>query len=124
MSNLILKMISEIMESLSIPYAFMEWNAAEIPLTYFTGEYIETESSTLEESGFQQYSFILNGFTRGNWLELETAKKKIKNAIARTAILEDGTGVAIFYKTAQVIATNDASFKRIKIDLSVQEWRV
>ena len=123
MSLATLKYVSDLMESLEIPYEFMQWNK-ELPNFYFVGEYIESPSLTKEEDGFQETTFILRGFTRQEWLLLEQAKAKIEANAAKTAILDDGTGIAVFYESANPVPTGDAELKSIKINLKIQEWKV
>lgn len=103
-----------------IPYAFMEWKRKP-PDTYFTGEY--QESGSLEEDGEQDITFILTGFTRGTWLDLERYKQTIEDKIDRTAILDDGTGVAVFYENAYPVPTGDAELKKIHINLKIIEFK-
>lgn len=120
-----LKYVADLMESIGIPYDFMDWGKDEMPDTYFIGEYIESPSLTLEENGFQEITFILRGFTRKEeWLVLEQAKAKIEANVGKTAILGDGTGIAVFYESAMLVPTGDAELKSIKINLKIQEWKV
>jgi len=123
MSIAALEYMKNLMQSMGIPYQFMLWNE-EPPDTYFVGEYIEIPSLTKEESGKQDATFILRGFTRGSWLSLEQAKAKIEKSCAKTAILNDGSGIAVFYDSATVVPTMDNQLKSIKINLIIQEWRV
>lgn len=124
MSESTLKYVSDLLESLDIPYEFMRWNGETIPDYYFVGEYIENPSMTLEENGHQETTFILRGFTRQTWLLLERAKAKIEANVAKTAILDDGSGIAVFYESANPVPTGDAELKSIKINLNIQEWKV
>lgn len=119
-----LKYIGNLMQSIGVPYEFMRWNSGIPPDGYFVGEYYEVPSLTREENGYQESTFILRGFTRGTWLWLEQAKEKIEKSIPKTAILGDGTGIAVFYESATVVPTNDADLKSIKINLNIQEWKV
>lgn len=123
MSNA-LKYVKNLMESLALPYSFMRWNEKPPEDLYFVGEYIESPSATKEECGFQETTFILRGFTRQEWLLLETAKSKIEANVAKTAILDDGSGIAVFYESASPVPTGDAELKSIKINLNIQEWKV
>lgn len=120
-----LKVIDEAMQSLGINYAFMEWNG-EPKYPYFIGEY--QEIPTLNEDGLQETTFLLTGFTRGTWLELEEVKEAICNYFnkvsGKTVIAEDGTAVAVFYANSFVIPTGDAELKKIQINLDVKEWSV
>ena len=123
MSIAAMRYISDLMNSLNIPYAFMRWNTHP-PDYYFVGEYVESAMVTKEEDGRQDTTFILRGFTRGDWLALEQAKEQIEKNCAKTAILEDGTGIAVFYESGMVVPTYDADLKSIKINLQIQEWKV
>lgn len=123
MSEAALKFISDLMERLGIPYAFMEWED-EIPDYYFVGEYMDNPSPTREESGLQESTFILRGFTRKSWLLLEQAKAKIEKNVGITAILDDGSGIAVFCAPAQPVPTGDHELKSIKINLDIQERKV
>lgn len=124
MSISALKYIKELMQSMGIPYEFMRWNSGAPPDCYFVGEYIESPPTTLDENGHQETTFILRGFTRKEWLLLEQAKAKIEANAAKTAILDDGSGIAVFYESATSVATADAELKSIKINLTIQEWKV
>lgn len=124
MSIATLEYIKNLMQRIGIPYEFMRWNLEPPDEYYFTGEYNEHEMTTREECGRQDATFILRGYTWGSWLLLEQAKAKIERSLPLTAILDDGSGVAIFYSSGTVVPTGDADFKSIKIDLTIQEWRV
>ncbi len=118
-----LKFIASLMSIMEIPYEFMKWTSA-IQYPYFVGEYQEVDSMTKEEDGYQETSFILTGFTKGSWLELETIKEKIENGITKTAILGNSSGIAVFYDSAFPVPVDDAELKKIQINLTVKEWRV
>ena len=125
MTKTALKMVADAMESLGLNYAFMEWLSKPM-YPYFVGEYQEIEP--LYEHGLQESTFILTGYSRGTWLELEEAKEKISryfNKIGgKTVMAEDGSAVAIFYATSLVVPTGDAELKKIQINLDVKEWSV
>ena len=119
-----LKLISDGMAALGLNYAFMMWEG-EPKYPYFTGEYLEKESTS--EDGMQQCDFILTGWHRGNWLDLETAKEKIENYFyrdGRTAIASNGNAVVVFYSRSDVIPSGDAELKKIEIRLKAKEWKV
>jgi len=124
MSIAAMNYISDLMTSLSIPYAFMEWKEKPPEDYYFVGEYMEVAMVNREEDGRKDTTFILRGFTRKDWLLLEQAKEKIEQHAPKTAILPDGTGIAVFYDAASVVPTGDAELKSIKINLTIQEWKV
>ena len=115
--------IDNLMQSMGIPYAFVEWTE-DVPETYFVGSYLENPSITLEENGHQETTFILRGWTGGSWMNLETYQGKIEKNMMKTAILDDGTGVAIFYESAIPVPTYVEGWKSIKINLKIQEWKV
>ena len=124
MINAALAYIDNLLHSIGIEYEFMSWTNDVIPEVYFTGEYIESPSPYRYESGRQENTFILRGYTRGDWMGLEQAKAKIEAHACKTAILDDGTGIAVFYDSATPVPTGDATLKSIKINLNIQEWRV
>ena len=125
MSKEVRKIISDAMTSLGLAYCFGEY-AGDIVYPYFVGTYTETEGFT--EDGLQESAWLLTGFTREAWSELEDAKDKIENYFNRvsgkTVITDSGSGVAIFYAHSLVVPTGDAELKSIQINLSVKEWKV
>ena len=116
--------IAELMQSIGVPYSYMEWAEKELPETYFVGSYLENPSITLEENGHQETTFILRGWTGGSWLGLETYKEKIEKNLMKTGILADGTGIAVFFDSAMPVPTGVEGWKSIKINLKIQEWKV
>lgn len=124
MSITALQYVNDLIEGFGIPYAFIRWNEKPPEDYYFVGEYNETSSPTKEEDGYQETTFILRGFTRKDWLMLEQAKQIIERNITRTAILPDGTGIAVIYDYGEVVPTGEADLKSIKINLTIKEWKV
>lgn len=120
-----LKIISDAMEALGLNYDFMEWTG-QPKYPYFVGEY--QEITPTNESGMQESTFLLTGFSRESWLALEDAKEAIRDYFnkvsGKTVIAEDGTAVAIFYANSFVLPTGDAELKKIQINLDVKEWSV
>ena len=125
MSKEVRKIISNAMASLGLAYFFIEY-AGDVVYPYFVGEVTETEGIT--EDGLQESTFLLTGFSRGSWLELEEAREKIENYFNRvsglTVITDSGSGVAIFYAHSLVVPTGDAELKKVQINLSIKEWKV
>lgn len=124
-----LSIVSDALSSLGIEYGFGVYSgnkAGHIVYPYFVGEY--TENEALNEDGLQTAAFMLTGFHRGTWEELETAKAKIENYFnkvsGKTVMADDGSAVIIFYDSAFNIPKEDAELKSIQINLSVQEWSV
>ena len=67
--------INDCMESLSIPYEFIQWTK-DLSFPYFIGEYTEVESP--DENGMEQGTLILTGTTNKNYITLESIKEKLK----------------------------------------------
>lgn len=119
-----LKYIAELMDGLSIPYDFAEWKTKPPDDRYFVGDYLEETPMTLEEDGGMDSTFILRGFTRTDWNLLAQDAEKIKKNLPKTAILPDGTGIAVFYEGSRPVPTSDAQLKSIKTNLKIKEWSV
>lgn len=125
MSVSALKIISDSMKSLGINYEFGEWSS-KVVYPYFVGEY--QESPPMNEDGMQESTFLLTGFSRGSWLQLENEKEKIENHFnkvgGKTVITESGSAVAVFYANSLIVPTGDAELKKIQINLTIKEWSV
>jgi hypothetical protein len=122
MSKGSLKIISDMLTNAGINYEFGEWTS-EIVYPYFTGEY--QEEAPINEDGLIETNFILVGFSRGSWLDLENAKEIIRRLFSNfTVITESGSGLAIYYNGAFIVPTGDAELKRIEIRLNIKEWMV
>nr|DAO51613.1 MAG TPA: hypothetical protein [Caudoviricetes sp.] len=127
MTEAVLRFIRDAMASANIPYEFMEYTSAVDAISaYWVGEY--TEEQPLNEDGMQKTQFILTGTGKGSWSELEKQKEKIKKLFpangGRRAILDDKSGVAVFYGNAFPVPTGDGFMKRLQINLTVKEWKV
>lgn len=118
----ILKYINDSLKNLNVNYAFLRWNK-EIVYPYFVGEYQEVEPT--DEDQYHEYEFILTGFTRGDWSDLEDVKEKIEKLFStHTTILDNGSGVVISYSGAFPIPIDEGELKKIQINLNIKEWRV
>ena len=126
MSKQALKIISDTMNALGLEYGFGEYSGNPVVYPYFVGEYTEVEM--FDESGLQESNFLLTGFSRASWLELEDAKERIEKQFNRVSgkigITEIGSAVVIHYSHALVVPTGDAELKSIQINLNVKEWKV
>ena len=126
MSKQVLKIVSDAMGSLGLEYGFGEYSGNPVKYPYFVGEYQEMES--INEDGLQESTFLLTGFSRGSWLQLENAKERIENHFnqvgGKTVIADNGAAVAIFYGNSLIVPTGDAELKSITINLKVKEWKV
>lgn len=124
MTKDVLKLIDTGMTALGLNYGFVEWKGKPVDI-YFVGEY--QEEPAMSEDGLQEADFILTGFTRGSWDDLETAKENIENYFyrdGRMTIASSGNAVVISYSNSFVVPTGDAELKRIEIHLMVKEWKV
>lgn len=126
MTKAVLKFISDAMDAAGIPYEFMEFADVSSLNSFWVGEYSEITSDT--EDGCQESQFILTGTEKGSWLDLESQKEKIESLFpmigGRTAILDNGSGVAVFYGNAFPVPTGDAFLKRLQVNLIIKEWKV
>lgn len=122
-----LKFISDTLTSVGIPYEYDEFNSSIESLNrYWVGEYTETEPIT--EDGLEEGTFILTGCAKEDVLILENDKKTIKQLFpaigGNRAILDNGSGVAIFYANALPIPTGNDFIKKLQINLIIKEWMV
>ncbi len=122
-----LTIIKDAMCQMGIPYAFMEYIPEKsLPKTYFVGEYQELEP--VNEDGEEDTVFILTGFSRGQWFQLESAKARIKKyfpqSTGKTVATESGSVAAIFYSNSLPIPVEDGELKKMQINLTVKEWKV
>lgn len=124
-----LKIISDTMKALGLEYGFVEYSGnadGKIAYPYWVGEY--TESEGYREDGLHESTFLLTGFHRGSWLELENQKELIEKQFNRVSgwmgITDSGSGIVLFYTNALVVPTGDAELKRIQINLKIKEWKV
>lgn len=126
MSKQALKFVSDGMEAIGLEYDFETFKKKPIVYPYFIGQYTEQEPQT--EDGLQESTFMLTGFHRGEWLDLEDAKEKIEKYFnkvgGRRIITDNGSAVVIFYAGALVVPTGDDDLKSIQINLHVKEWKV
>ena len=121
-----LKIIKKAMDTLGLEYGFMRYSKKPVVYPYWVGEYQESAPET--ESGHSISSFLLTGFHRGAWDDLETQKEKVESYFNKvsgnTVMAEDGSAVAIFYANTLIVPTGDAELKRIQINLDINEWSV
>ena len=127
MTKAALGFVNDVMESAKIPYEFMEFKSdiRSIP-AYWVGSY--AEEPTPNEDGMEKTQFILTGTGKENWSVLEQQKEKIKEIfpeiLGKTAILDNGSGIAVFYENAFSVPTGDEFLKRLQVNLVVKEWKV
>ena len=126
MSKQVLKVVSNSMKDMGIEYGFASYSKYPVVYPYFVGEYTEREAMT--EDGLQESTFLLTGFHRGTWAELEDTKERIENYFnqvsGKTVITDNGSAVAVFYGNSMIVPTGDAELKSIQVNLIVKEWKV
>ena len=119
-----LSFINSCLDELGIQYQFMEWTSAPIPDPYWVGEYTEVEP--LNEDGLEESTFILTGTTKKKYLDLEVVKQKLKEYFptwGKTAILESGSGIAVFYSDSFPVPSIQEGVHRLQVNLKIKEWR-
>lgn len=123
----ILEYIKTEMESIGVPYEFLEWTQP-VSYPYFVGEYGEAEPIT--ESGEFHKTFTLTGFCRGRnaRLKLEQIRTKMEQNFdpinGKIAMLTSGSVIAIFYSNALPIPSGEAELYKIVINLDIKKWKV
>ena len=126
MSKQVLKVVSDGMKDLGIAYGFGTYAGNPVVYPYFVGEYTEREAMT--EDGLQEFTFLLTGFHRGTWLELEDTKERIENYFnqvsGKTVITDNGSAVVALYSGSMIVPTGDAELKSIQVNLIIKEWKV
>ena len=126
MSKAVLNAVDNAMTEIGVNYQYQEWSG-DIAYPYFVGEYQEIEPPN--EDGMQEVSFVLTGFTRDSFLDLEAAKEKIEKKFnpvtGYRAIADNKSVITIFYASALAnIPTGDAELKKLQINLTIKEWKV
>lgn len=119
-----MKYITDLLDGIGVPFAFMQWND-ELPDRYWVGSCIEPESLTRDENGKQDTTLMLQGYAgKEKWMLLFQDKEKIEKTASQTAILPDGSGIAVSYEGSDIVPVGDSDIVSMKINLEVQEWRV
>lgn len=119
-----LKFINEQMTAIAVPYEFGQWSSP-VQYPYFVGEI--TEEPTMTESGLEESTLLLTGFHRGNLIDLETIKEKIKKHFHPIWGLRgwtDNGAIVVFFDGCFYIPTGEADLKKIQINLKIKEWKV
>lgn len=119
-----LKFINEQMTAIAVPYEFMQWTSA-VTYPYFVGEI--TEDPTTTEDGRESSTMLLTGFSRGNYIDMETIKEKIKSHFSPVygarGQTDSGATIAVFYDGAFYVPTGEADLKKIQINLKIYVWK-
>lgn len=102
-------------------YEFLEYRSKPV-YPYFVGNYLEIPTN--DESGYSEFDFILTGFNRNSFFELEKIKEIIKEKFIDYRKVLDNKSFAIFFENAFPIQTGNDELKRIEIHLKIKEWRI
>lgn len=118
----VLAVIADQMELLGLNYEFREMTKSPPSYPYWVGE--TTEPENLTEDGKCEPTVILTGFHRGNFIELETEKSKIKNHFLHgVTTMKNGSAVAVFYGGSLDIPLEDDDLKKCQVNLSIKTWK-
>lgn len=118
-----LKFIKEQMDNIAVPYEFGEWTSA-VQYPYWVGEI--TEDPIVTEDGYEESTLLLTGTHRGNYIDLEREKAKIKKHFDPIYGVRAYTGsgsIAVFFDGAFYVPTGEADLKRVQINLRIKEWK-
>ena len=118
-----LKFINEQMDILAVPYEFGEWTS-EVNYPYFVGEVTEEPIDT--EDGKEETTIIVTGFHRGEPIELENIKNRIKkhfNPITGLCAKTGSGSIAAFFDGSFYIPSGEADLSKIQINLKILEWK-
>ena len=119
-----LKFISDQMAAIGVNYEFIAWTS-EPKYPYFVGDITELPVTTAD--GKHESTMLLSGFTRGDILDLEIAKNKIKAHFHPLHGLHGqtaGGAIVVFYDGAQYIPTGEAELYRVEMTIKILEGRV
>lgn len=120
-----LAFLNDALVSAGVNYEFMEYTS-DVTKTneYWVGSYSEVPPAF--EDGEQETQFILTGFSKGSWLNLEQTKAKIEELFpkngGKTAILSNRNGIAVFFGNSFPVPTGIDELKRLQVNLTVKEW--
>lgn len=120
----VLGIVKNELKKIDVPYEFMRWTSANVPDRYWVGEYSETP--TITEDGYEEFTLILTGTTKGLWSLLLSDRAKIEDHFSRVSGLRTATDngvVVIFYDNNFPVPTGEADLKRIQVNLRIKAWK-
>lgn len=113
----VLKLISDEMERLNIPYTFNGWDSEqEIPK--FIGDITEVKNPY--EDGKNEYSFNLTGFGQ-TYDQLYSYADALKKEYKNSKLVD---GMVITYENTDNIPNNSEDLKQIQINFNIKNWRL
>lgn len=118
-----LAVINNELEKIGLNYEFGRMTKTPIKYPYWVGDYTEPEGMT--EDGLEEPTFILTGFSRGRFIELEQQKNIIKDHFKHgvSVITETGAAVVIFYAGSFNIPLDEDDLKKCQVNLSIKTWK-
>ncbi len=118
-------------EHLGLNYEFGQMSDSPPTYPYWVGDYAESEGLT--EDGVENQTIILNGFSRGKFIELEEQKEKIKEYFKfgktdlMTVTFPDGNkskvSINIWFADSINIPDDNMDLKRCQIHLNTKIWK-
>ena len=119
----VLQILNQQMESLSLTYEFGQMTKSPPTYPYWVGDYSSSEPMT--EDGLEPITIMLTGFARGNFIELETQKKIIKDHFKHgvSVITDSGDAVVIFYGGGFNVPSGELDLKKCQVNLSIKNWK-
>jgi len=117
------EVINTQLEGLGLNYEFQRMTKTPITYPYWVGDYTEPESMT--EDGLEEPTFMLTGFARGTFEQLEKEKNIIKDHFKHgvTVITGSGAAVVIFYAGCLPVPQESDDLKKIQVNLQLKIWK-
>lgn len=115
----VLKYINQKLSEMNITYEYYEWTGEDV-YPYFVGSY--DHDNKRYEDGYTSGRFTINGWTRGNMLELVNIGDEIVNTFTDHQVIIDDHFLYINVEINQTLPTGEEELKRLMIVLSVEEW--
>ncbi|MCM1057731.1 MAG: hypothetical protein NC517_09000 [Firmicutes bacterium] len=120
----IIKNVGSVLKNI-VNYRFLRWKG-KVKYPYFVGELYGNGSS--DESGEEEYSFLLTGFYRGeDEIALYEAAEQIQEVFPATGRLmtcrDGGMLVCTQSMTGELSDDTDAELTRLQITLQIKRWK-
>lgn len=120
-----LKWIADELKSAGIEYHLNRNGKSKPTYPYFVGELLPVDP--VNEDGMQEYSLLLDGFTRGTLTELLECAEKIEECFpivdGKVAVLGDSETVAAWYSGCQPVETGEEELQKVTITITIHTWK-
>ncbi len=120
-----LKWLANELNEAGIEYHLNRNGKSKPTYPYFVGELFPVDP--VSESGMQEYSLLLDGFTRSTLTELLECAEQIEERFPRvegnTAILENNQAVAAYFSGCQPVETGEEQLKRVTVTITIKTWK-